>query len=126
MRIIEVTGIDGRKHKIDVDALHAEVAKDGERLNVPMLMMDASPEGGLFFCETEQLKGVSNMTNEYKVTDEMQKSVDEAYFEYCQQLNSAWRGKDNPPPAAVPNDTPERAYSEMREAMQHAWKRGAR
>ena len=64
--------------------------------------------------------------NKYVVTDEQQRKVDEAYFEYCQQLNNAWRGKDNPPPAVVPNDTPERAYGEMREAIQHAWKRGAR
>ena len=46
--------------------------------------------------------------NEYVVTDEMQKRVDEAYFEYCQRLNYAWRGKDNPAPAVVPNDTPQK------------------
>ena len=73
-------------------------------------MIDAHG-GGLFFADS------------MPETDEQQRMVDD---EYCQQLYNAWRGKDNPPPAAVPNDTPEKAYGEMREAVQHAWKRGAR
>lgn len=73
-------------------------------------MIDAHG-GGLFFAD-------SMPENQYTVTDEQQRMVDEAYFEYCQRLNNAWRGK-------VPNDTPEKAYGEMRD-IQHAWKRGAR
>ena len=65
--------------------------------------------------------------NKYVVTDEMQRRVDEAYAELSPATQQrVARQKDNPPLAAVPNDTPERAYSEMRAAMQNAWKRGAR
>lgn len=74
---------------------------------MPQMMMMYAHGGGLFFADS------------MPETDEQQRMVDEAYFEYCQRLNNAWRGK-------VPNNTPEKAYGEMREAIQHAWKRGAR
>lgn len=46
MNIIEVTGIDGVKHNADLDTLGKEFARDDQKINVPLLMMDAKPGMG--------------------------------------------------------------------------------
>lgn len=42
MNIIEVTGIEGVKHKVDLDTLGKEFDRDGQKSNVPLLMMAAA------------------------------------------------------------------------------------
>ena len=117
MRIIEITDINGHKHQVDADALDAKrFAKDGEKHSFTMLSMDCN--NNLFIADADQMNGHEI---EYKVTDEMQKRVDDAYQEMCRDLSNAWRGKDYKPNASESADD---AYIAACRDLQDAWKRG--
>ena len=116
MNIIEVTDIHGHKHKVDLDALDAKrFAKDGEMARFSMMAWTV--EGGLFICDSEQLKD-HNMTTEYKVTDEQQKRVDDAYKEMCDALDYRSRTR------GTPGETADQAFEAARKELEIAWRNG--
>ena len=110
MRIIEVTDLEGRKHKVDADALDAkQFAKDGEKHSFNMMAMDTA--GDLFIADGNQLKGATDMTDNTKLSDaeisyqimckqldyrsrtsgDARESADDAYHAARKQLEDAWR-----------------------------------
>lgn len=111
MNIVEVTDIHGHKHKVDLDALDAKrFAKDGEVARFSMMAMDC--DGGLFICDSEQLKD-HNMT-----TDEQQKRCDDAYKEMCDALDYRSRTR------GTPGETADQAFEAARKELEVAWRNG--
>ena len=104
MRFVEVIGRNGKRRYVDLD--DPEIARDGDRARFPQMMMDAHGSG-LFIAD-------SMPENQYTISDEQQRNVDEAYFEYCQRLNEQARARALDPTLSA------RQVAEARRQMEDA------
>jgi hypothetical protein len=99
MRIIEVTGRDGRKRKVDLDdPFHAdEVARDGDRFQLPMMLCDTA--GGLFFRDD------AGDSDPYAISDADRQRCVDARQEMIVRVSNAWRDAGHGPPEPAANAT---------------------
>src|SRR5262245_18063997 len=82
MRIIEVTGAEGSRRRVDLDDPNNQPAQDGDRLSIPILL-----------CVTAGCRDDCDDGNPYAITDEMRQTVEDSRNQMIGPLNNAWPGR---------------------------------